>query len=159
MTLKDQYENLINALAEALGLYPEKISENVVDMMYAEDVSMCRLLLLEEADIIAIAFHVETQKTDAFQIFNVAKTVANNLGVAEDYYVDNNNLTFTGPDAYAQLFNDISSSAQDAIIEKEYEPIVPVIYKSPYAVYSASHPEAAKEKENNKERLKYYKKF
>lgn len=159
MTLKDTFDNAVKVISDNFGFTVDYIEDTTVDFIYAEEMNMARLVLIEPANMIAIAFHVDTPKPDAMQILEMAKNVVERIGVAEDYYIDANNGLFTGADAYAQMYNDIANDAQNMVGEKEYTPLVPITYQSPYALYEATHPEALKDKNRTKERLKYFKKF
>jgi hypothetical protein len=160
MTLREQFNKLQDSLCTQFGLTKDIIREGVVDLIYAEEMTMARLICDESTNLIAIAFHVETLKTDAFQILDfIKKSTEHAIGIAQDFYVDDNKNFYAGMEAYSQFYHELSANAQEEIAAKEYEPLVPVTYHSPYAIFEAHHPNAKEDRAAQKDKLRYFRKF
>lgn len=144
------FEELVNLLVEVYGFEVELIHDNIVELLNG-DTPLLRVLYDSSSGSIGLSLNVSIPGEQAIMIHSFIKERYKLISLAESYYEDNAGQTHLGQEADVAYEMDAEMDHRDSNVEA-----APVSFISHYAIYEASHPQAAIDYQNFLNRKKIF---
>tara|TARA_R110000868_G_C10973188_1_gene771522 strand:- start:58237 stop:58737 length:501 start_codon:yes stop_codon:yes gene_type:complete len=156
----DNFEMLVNLIIDQLGFNDEFLHKEIVEFTQGE-IPIMRVMYVEATGGIAICFHAELAKTDAFGIIRFITEKLPKVTIGDEYIVNDQGQTIVGLEAHIEMHRQYEQRYTKEVITEEivYEPEGEVTFSVPYVTYHAQDPRALEIKKQLDEQMRWYGKF